>query len=158
MTSRKNDILSRLQTGGAETEKFFSGLTEAALGVPVYTESVQWSARRVLAHLVTIERSMQKLFDNILAGGPGAPEDFDLERFNQTQPQKLDGLSREALLEQFHTVRANTIAMVTEMTEADLDREGRHPFHGHGKLDRFIRWAYEHARLHENDVRQALHE
>jgi hypothetical protein len=41
--------------------------------------------------------------------------------------------------------------------EEDLDRgEGLHAFHGQGKLDRFIRWAYEHVRLHEEDIRKAL--
>ena len=59
-------------------------------------------------------------------------------------------------MDRFHAVRAKTIAMVEGMTDADLNREGRHPFHGHGKLDRFVRWAYEHARLHEDDVRQAI--
>ena len=31
-----------------------------------------------------------------------------------------------------------------------------HAFHGHGRLDRFIRWAYEHVRLHEEDIRKVL--
>ena len=156
MTSRREDIIASLEAGGEEIEAFFSNLPAAALAHPVYTEEVQWTVQRVLAHLITIEGSMQKLFKNILDGGPGAPEDFNVGRFNRTQPQKLDHLSLEALLEGFHRVRAATIEMVADMTEADLDREGRHPFHGHGKLERFVRWAYEHARLHENDVRRAL--
>ncbi|MFH1985394.1 MAG: DinB family protein [Pseudomonadota bacterium] len=156
MASRKSEIIAALKAGGAESEAFFAALPATALEVPVYTETVQWSVRRVLAHFITIERSMQNLFENILAGGPGAPEDFDVDRFNRTQPQKLDGLSMDALLENFRNVRAKTVAMVAAMAESDLDREGRHPFHGHGKLERFIRWAYEHARLHEDDVRRAL--
>ena len=46
--------------------------------------------------------------------------------------------------------------IVREMKEEDLDREGMHAFHGKGKLDRFIRWAYEHARIHKEDVRKVL--
>jgi hypothetical protein len=42
------------------------------------------------------------------------------------------------------------------MSDADLDRTGRHAFHGQGTLERFIRWAYEHVRLHEDDVRKAI--
>jgi hypothetical protein len=42
------------------------------------------------------------------------------------------------------------------MAEGDLDREGRHVFLGHGRLERFVRWAYEHAHLHLEDVRRAL--
>jgi len=156
MTSRQTDIIAALVAGGEETEAFFSNLPTEALALPVYTEEVQWTVHRVLAHLITIEGSMQKLFKNILDGGPGAPENFDVDRFNRTQPQKLDPLPVEALLERFHDVRAATVAMVAAMAEADLDREGRHPFHGQGRLERFIRWAYEHAKLHEDDVRRAL--
>ena len=85
-----------------------------------------------------------------------APEDFDIDRFNRSQPAKLDHLSVATLIEQFRAVRTETIAIVTGMADSDFDREGRHPFHGHGRLERFIRWAYEHQRLHENDVRRAL--
>jgi hypothetical protein len=42
------------------------------------------------------------------------------------------------------------------MDENDLDREGWHAYHGHGKLERFIRWAYEHQRMHEDEMRQVL--
>lgn len=42
------------------------------------------------------------------------------------------------------------------MKDEDLDREGRHAFHGHGKLERFIVWAYEHASLHLDDIRKLL--
>jgi hypothetical protein len=53
-------------------------------------------------------------------------------------------------------VRQETIRIVREMQEEDLDREGMHEFRGHGRLDRSIRWAYEHARLHEDDLHKAL--
>ena len=53
-------------------------------------------------------------------------------------------------------MRHETIRIVREMKEEDLGREGMHAFHGKGKLDRFIRWAYEHARLHEDDIHEAL--
>jgi hypothetical protein len=38
----------------------------------------------------------------------------------------------------------------------DLDREGRHAFHGPGKPERFIVWANEHARLHLADIQKIL--
>lgn len=99
---------------------------------------------------------MHWLFNDILAGGPGSPEGFDVDRFNRTQPAKLDGLTLDELVKRFTTVRQETIAIVKNMSDKDLDREGRHAFHGQGKLGRFIHWAYEHVRLHEDDVRKAL--
>ena len=51
-------------------------------------------------------------------------------------------------------MRQETIRIVREMNEGDLDREGVHAFHGKGKLEGFIRWAYEHVRLHQEDIRK----
>lgn len=99
---------------------------------------------------------MHNLFRNILADGPGDSGQFDIERFNRSQPAKLDGLPIAQVIARFRDVRAETVAIVAGMSEQDLERTGSHPFHGHGRLERFVRWAYEHAELHEADVRRVL--
>lgn len=156
MDDRKTEIIARLRSAAGETTAFFAALSPQEQRTSVYTAEVQWTARQVLAHLVTIEKSMQSLFGNILAGGPGSPRDFDIRRFNRSQPQKLDPLSMTELVARFEAVRADTIALVAAMAEDDLDREGYHVFLGQGRLEQFIRWAYEHARRHEVDVAEAL--
>ena len=156
MNSRREGIISELRNNEEEIISFFKGLNPGQLGMTVYAEDPGWTVQQVLAHFITIERAMQWLFKDILAGGPGSPEDFDIDRFNRTQPRKLDGLSLDELFEKFRIVRQDTIAIVAEMEDKDLDREGRHAFHGHGKLERFIVWAYEHARLHLEDIRKIL--
>jgi hypothetical protein len=156
MVDRKTDIIQQLEKNMAETVAFFKGLKSEDLSVRVYQEETDWTVKLVLAHFVTIERSMHWLFKNILAGGPGSPKNFDIERFNRTQPKKLDGLTLDELIRQFEAVRLDTILIVKEISKEDLDREGWHVFHGHDKLERFIRWAYEHVRLHLNDTQAAL--
>jgi hypothetical protein len=99
---------------------------------------------------------MHWLFKDILAGGRGSPADFEVNRFNLTQTRKYDGLALDELIEPFKAVRQGTIRIVWEMKEGDLDRERMHALHGKGKLDRFIRWTYEHKRLHESDIRRML--
>jgi hypothetical protein len=99
---------------------------------------------------------MQWVFENMLAGGPGSPEHFDVDRFNRSQPKKLRDLSVETLIRRFSSVRGKTIELVASMRDADLDREGRHAYCGRGTLERFVRWAYEHAEAHEADVEKAL--
>lgn len=156
MRDRKQESIAELKKAARETIDLFTPLTPRQLARPVYTETIRWNVRQVLAHLITIEKSMHWLFRNLLDGGPGAPEDFDIDRFNRSQPSKLDHLSLVELTARFQAVRAETITIVESMTDADFDREGRHPFHGQGRLERFIRWAYEHQRLHEDDVRRVL--
>ncbi|MFZ0614436.1 MAG: DinB family protein [Desulfobacterales bacterium] len=156
MGDRRAEISRVLEEGQERTVTFFETLSPPDLDLPVYVDEVHWTVRQVLAHFITIETSMQRLFSNMLAGGPGAPEDFDLERFNRTQPAKLDGLSLEELIDRFRAVRTETIGIVANMQDSDLERIGRHPFHGTGRLERFIRWADEHAHLHELDISAVL--
>lgn len=156
MVDRRTEIVTALGAAAEETVPLFSDMTPQELETVVYSEEVRWTVRQVLAHLVTIEKSMHALFRDMLAGGSGSPEDFDVMRFNRSQPQKLDHLSMPELIALFRGVREETIAIVAGMAEIDLDREGRHVFLGPGRLEQFIRWAYEHARLHEDDVRRAL--
>ena len=156
LTDRRDAIAAELEKNLSETVSLFKSLSPDEIRTQVYADGAQWTVQQVLAHLFTIEGSMHKLFKNMLAGGPGAPPDFDFERFNRTQPAKYSGLSLDELIERFTAVRQETIAIVRGMKEEDLDREGLHAFHGKGKLDRFIRWAYEHVRLHEDDIRSRL--
>ena len=156
MDSRRDGIIAELKLNEEEIISFYKNLNSEQLGLTVYPEDPEWTVQQVLAHFITIERSMQWLFKDILAGGPGTPEGFDLDRFNRTQPGKLDGLSLDELCAKFRSVRRDTIAIVKGMEDKDLDREGRHAFHGHGKLERFIVWAYEHTRLHLEDIRGIL--
>ena len=156
MADRRADIIGELEKSCEDSMAFFKSMTAEELTVQVYQDGAKWTAKQVLAHFITIERSMHWLFKNISSGGSGSPEDFDIERFNRTQTSKLDGLTLAEQISQFKAVREGTISIVRELSEEDLDREGLHAFHGHGKLERFIRWAYEHARIHEEEIRRAL--
>lgn len=152
MKDRRTHIMAELEKNLEDSIVFFRSLSPDELGIQVYQDGAKWTVKQVLAHFVTIERTMQWLFKDILAGGPGSPEDFDVDRFNRSQPKKLDGLSMDELIAQFKSIRADTISIVKAMSDADFDREGRHAFHGHGKLERFIRWTYEHVHIHLDDI------
>jgi hypothetical protein len=156
MANRRERLIRELDRSLRESLAFFKGLSSTELKTRVYADGAQWTVQEILAHFITIERSMHRLFRDILSGGRGSPPDFDIERFNRTQPRKLESLALEELIEQFRAVRRDTVEIVRAMNEEDLDREGVHAFHGHGRLERFIRWAYEHAQLHEDDARRAL--
>ena len=152
MKDRRTQIIAELEKNLDESIAFFRSLSPDELAIQVYQDGAKWTVQQVLAHFVTIERAMQWLFKDILAGGPGSPEDFDIERFNRSQPKKLDGQNVDELIAQFKAVREDTISIVNAMSDADFDREGRHAFHGHGKLERFIHWVYEHVHIHMDDI------
>lgn len=153
---RKQDILKNLKQDALDTVSFFKSLDAADLNKQVYDHGAAWDVKQVLAHLITIEYSMQKLFKNILEGGSGAPGDFDLERYNRSQPLKLVHLSKEKLLDRFKETRSKTVQMVENMQEEDLYRTGNHAYHGFGTLERFIRWAYEHTQHHIDVIKETI--
>ena len=153
---RRGEIIATLEKGVERSIAFFKSLTPDQLAEEIYQDGARWTARQVVAHFIAIERSMQWLFNNMLSGGEGAPADFDVDRYNQSQTRKFDDLPLHGLIERLQRVRRETIDIVSAMSESDLDREGRHAFHGHGKLERFIRWADEHMQIHEEEIKAAL--
>jgi len=96
---RKNEIAGELKKGLYDTVALFRSLSPAELRTQLYADGAQWTVQQVLAHFVAIERSMHWLFRNILAGGPGAPPDFDFERYNRSQTGKYAGLTIDELME-----------------------------------------------------------
>ena len=120
MADRRADIIAELEKGCEDSIAFFKSLTAEELTVQVYQDGAEWTAKQVLAHFITIERSMHWLFKNIASGGSGAPEDFDIERFNRTQTSKLDELTLDELISQFRAVREDTISIVKELSEEEI--------------------------------------
>jgi hypothetical protein len=60
------------------------------------------------------------------------------------------------LLEQFIAVRAEMTAWVAALTEADLEKQGRHPYLGQATLAEMIKMVYRHNQIHYRDLRKIV--
>lgn len=149
-------LSERLKSEGEKIAAFFAALTPDQWAAEVYTEGGLWTVRSVLAHFVTAERGFLALFEGIRAGGEGAPEDFSIDRYNASQQEKTSSLTPDVLLAQFTAVRAEMAAWVAGLTEADLAREGRHPFLGQTTLAEMVKMIYLHNQIHLRDLRKRL--
>ncbi len=149
-------LAERLKTEGEKMAEFFSALTEDQWRADVYTEDTVWTIRNVLAHLVTAERGFVKLFEQIRTGGPGAAEDFSIDRYNATQQKRSESLSPKELLEHYKSIRAEMIVWVSGLQVSDLQKAGRHPFLGVTTLSEMIKMIYRHNQIHYRDVRKAM--
>ena len=69
MNDRRTPIIAQLNKNMEDTITFFRSLSPDELSIQVYQDGAQWTVQQVLAHFITIERSMQWLFKNILSGG-----------------------------------------------------------------------------------------
>jgi hypothetical protein len=136
--------------------QFFQALAPDQWERTLYTEGALWTVRQVLAHFVITEAGIRALMANILAGGPGLPQDFDLNRYNESQVSKLDGISTQELLARFRQERQSTVDWVFGLAPDDLARTGRHPWLGVAPLEEMIQLMYRHNQIHQRDIRKLL--
>jgi hypothetical protein len=156
MPNRKDLILKRLAEEGQKTVAYFRTLSDAEQAQQVYTTGPEWRARDLIAHLVSTERTLVGYARSFLSGGPGVPEDFDIDAYNAEQTAALSANSVPDLLQAFETTRAETLGLAQDMAEADLDRVTFHPWLGHAPLEQILKLLYRHAMLHERDARKAI--
>ena len=154
--SELNELADKLQSEGEKFFALFAGLTDDQWGQEVYTEGETWTIRNVLSHFVTSERGLVRLFERIRTTGEGSSEDFSIDRYNASQQEKTKDLQPQELLEQFKAVRSDSIAWTLSLEEADLEKQGRHPFIGMTTLREMIKMLYLHNQLHYRDMRKAL--
>ncbi len=158
MSDAPEFLAKRLREEGEKMVKFFRSLRDEHWQKTVYTEGATWTVRDVLAHFVTAEQGFLRLFASILAGGPGATEDFSIDRYNARQLEKTKDLTPRELLAQYRAIRERMVAWVSNLKGGDLERRGRHPFLGETTLAEMVKMVYRHNQIHYRDLRRALEE
>jgi hypothetical protein len=146
----------RLKDEGLKVVQFFSELTEAQLRQQVYTTGTKWQVRQVLAHFVSAEEAFNKLIADVLQGGRGAPEDLNLDEFNEREVAGLSEKPLQELIDAFRKLREQTLSQIETMSNLDLAREGFHPWFGMSDLSKMIKLVYRHNMIHMRDIRRIL--
>jgi len=154
--SELNQLADKLESEGEKFYELFAGLEDDQWQSEVYTEGETWTLRNVLAHFVTSERGLVKLFERIRQTGEGSSDDFSIDRYNAAQQQKTKDLSPQELLEQYQAVRADSVAWTLSISELDLEKQGRHPFIGMTSIREMIKMLYLHNQLHYRDMKKVL--
>ncbi len=154
--SETAELAEKLKTEGERMLAFFAELTDDQWVGEVYTEGETWTIRNVLAHYVTSERGLVRLFERIRTTGEGAADDFSIDRYNTAQQEKTKDLTPAELLEQYKQIRAESVQWVSGLKDEELDIKGRHPFLGETVIREMIKMLYLHNQLHYRDVKRAL--
>lgn len=157
MGEQVDSLVRKLREEGEALHARLAALPPEAWETPVYSEGQAWAARDVLAHLVSAERGHQRLVANVAGGGPGSPSDFSVDEYNRHHVAVLAERSPADLLADLRSVRADTIALVSGLTDADLARRGNHPALGlDTALADFVRIIFMHSKMHLRDVTRTL--
>jgi len=154
--SESSELADKLTNEGNKFVEFFSGLTEAQWQTEVYTEGELWTIRNILAHFVTSERGLVKLFEQIRQGGAGSADDFSIDRYNAAQQARTKKLTPAELLEQYKEIRANSVVWVSGLKDDELEIKGRHPFLGETILREMVKMLYIHNQTHYRDLKKVL--
>jgi hypothetical protein len=128
--SEITELAKKLKSEGEKFAAIFDGLGDDQWQTEVYTEGTTWTIRNVLSHFVTSERGLLKLFEQIRQGGSGSSEEFSIDRYNASMQARTKDLTPQELLEQYKSIRADSIAWTSSLSETDLEIQGRHPFLG----------------------------
>lgn len=156
MSSTKQDLVTRLEESYQEVSKVFANIGDEQWETVVFSDG-EWSVHHILRHIVTSEFSMNGLIQMIVAGGAGAPEDFDIDRFNRGQIRKQETKSSaelQAMMAQNHQA---TLQLLETLSDEDLEKRGRHGGLGRETSVRTIfKIIAGHNLQHAQDVQAAL--
>ena len=156
MPDDKGSLIEGLKKDQEKMMVFMREMPEYWWDRQVYSEGAAWSVRDIMTHINEAERSIPYLIRQVLEGGEGVPEDFDLNRYNESKVKKMAGLKNQELMEMFDKQRGETILMVEGMSEAELDHEGRHPFLGKTQARAMIRMMVIHTHRHRQEIKREL--
>jgi hypothetical protein len=154
--NRTSKHVKRLANEGLKTLDFFRSLPVEAWKQQVYAAGAGWTTEKILCHLLNAEQAFHHLLGDVKMGGMGAPEDMDLDEFNEQQVAGMGCQDMNATLEALSQARVMTMEIVHAMQPEDLDRTGRHPFLGITTIEKMIQLIYRHAMIHQRDIRRAV--
>jgi hypothetical protein len=153
MSESLSTLRAGLEASGARANEILASLREADLDCPA---NPQWAVRDLLVHLATSERGVQSVLEGMLRGESIVPTDFDLDRWNARQVEKLRGLGLGELRDQLSSTRQTTLALLDRLTDADLPRRGRHALGREVSLGEALKIMAAHERVHMEEVNYAL--
>ena len=156
MSKRAVQLIVRLRKGIRKTEDHLGRLTDEQWNTVLYEGPPTWTVRDMLAHFLSAEEGLRRIAQDIAAGGPGAPEGFDIHAYNAAEQARLAGIPSHRLLADLAAAREATLAWVAGLDEPDLDRTGHHPALGEITVEAFINAFYGHQLLHMRDLQALL--
>jgi hypothetical protein len=156
MANSPKTLANKLILDGQRTISFFENLSQAQWDTLVYTNRSIWSIKKILQHFISSENGNRTIIENIVNGGDGAPDDVDIDHFNEVNTTLREAGNVGDLLINFQYERKWTVNIVSSLSIEDLEKIGRHPFLGRVKLIDIIKLISLHNQLHIRDIRQIL--
>lgn len=158
MNETVSHLQKRLETEGEKITDFFGNLNEPAWELVIYNTDAKWTLLHVLKHFVSVEQAFQWLIQDVLEGGTGAPEDFEIDEFNQAEVGRFYEYHPQEIVQAFRDLRRDSISLTGTLSTDDLEKRGNHPYFGNTELKKILKLLYTHNNMHMRDIRRVLRE
>ncbi len=86
----------------------------------------RWTVSDHIKHACNSERGLLWVLNNILEGGEGASSEFDLDKYNASNRNKMNDTTISDMIDEFKIQREATLELVKTITENSLRLKGRH--------------------------------
>ncbi len=156
MSDKHTLIQKRLRDEGDKLLGVFECLTPEQWQTVIYTDGMTWTIKDLLAHQISAEGEFQYYGRDVLNGGEGAPEGFDINAFNNREVAARADQTPGELLAAFRATRQTTIDFVATIRDDQFALRGRHPFFGMMVIEDMFKLIYRHNMMHARDIRKAL--
>ena len=157
MSSRKDSIRQTILADHAACMAILNSFTPEQWEKPAPSEEdAPWKARDVLAHIAVSEGGQLGQIQRCVKGEVTVPDDFDLRRFNRRSVQKQADRSTADMLKEIETGHAQALAALDTVTEADLDKTGRHARGDIITVEEFFTRITDHRRRHAEELQKAV--
>jgi|SRR5579859_651550 len=156
MIDRKQAILDGLENARAKLNNVLDRLTPEQWEKPVQEGDAHWTARQILSHLYDAERGMIGQVIRIANGEEPIPPDFDLNRWNKRATEKLQDKTVAELRQSLVETRARLKEELAKLSDAQLDRIGRHSSLRMMSVEQILREIGVHELEHGKNIAAAF--
>ncbi len=153
---RKHRIKDQLNHTREEVLEVVGKLSPADWEKPVQAEDSHWTMQQMMLHIAPAEVGQIKTATAIIAGQSTVSDDFDLARYNRRQIEKNAAKLPPEILFGMAESRQKLFALIDEVTEADLDKRGKHGLGDVITLEQLFYRIGEHEAEHAATMKAAL--
>lgn len=155
------EIKVKLET---ERAKLLAAIANVPREVMLRPYDGGWSIKDILAHVAMAEQVNVKFakmmiakdapvqLHDLAAAYPDFPGEFELDKFNAWMTERWRAKSLEEILTALNDARADTLAWLTTLTPAQLERTGEHAVWGKQSVRGMLRILVIHDKFHRGDI------
>lgn len=157
MENEQQQMIEKMTAVRADIVALVNGLDETTRNFR--PADGRWTVRENLAHLVDAEKAHRRFVQALLTGKViTARPRFDRDRWNEDHVAKRAAENTDSLLAAMAEQRAETLAVINDISAEKWLLEGNHPALGPVTVRQVVKIIGVHEKMHLRDIQAVLTE